>query len=164
MSEKLPIFYPDLPVQSATQDALRKRIARELAVRLQTWHGQESLVLALHVAWGSGKSSVNNMALEYLRSDETCCPDNSSMPLREALDGLDYLEADTRRGRSTRIFSFVFSRCLGHGRGEKRLAQSPGGAQGAGRQQQYPADIPDPPFLGGGRQRRQGLRQRRIEQ
>lgn len=75
MSDKTPIFYHDLPVLSAAQDTLgRKKFARELAVRLQAWHGQESLVLALHGAWGSGKSSVKNMALEYLRSDETSCP------------------------------------------------------------------------------------------
>jgi predicted KAP-like P-loop ATPase len=75
MSDKTLIFYADLPVQSAAQDALgRKKFARELAVRLQAWHGQESLVLALHGAWGSGKSSIKNMALEYLRSDETSCP------------------------------------------------------------------------------------------
>lgn len=75
MSEKAPIFYPDLPVQSSDQDALgRKKFARELALRLRAWHGQESLVLALHGAWGSGKSSIKNMALEYLRSDETSCP------------------------------------------------------------------------------------------
>lgn len=72
---KLPLFYSDIAIQSAAQDQLdRKQFARELANRLAVWNSDESLVLALYGPWGSGKSSIKNMALEYLRKDADSCP------------------------------------------------------------------------------------------
>ena len=73
---KPPLFYTDVAIKSAAQDQLdRKHFARELANRLAVWNSDESLVLSLYGPWGSGKSSIKNMALEYLpRKDADSCP------------------------------------------------------------------------------------------
>ncbi len=70
-----PLFYPDVAIKAVTHDRLdRKHFSRELASRLSAWNSDESLVLALYGPWGSGKSSIKNMALEYLRKDTDSCP------------------------------------------------------------------------------------------
>src|SRR5208282_1195539 len=70
-----PTFYPDRPISSAEQDQLgRAKFARDCAVRLIAWPGTESLVVAIHGKWGSGKSSIKNMVLEALRKEPATCP------------------------------------------------------------------------------------------
>jgi predicted KAP-like P-loop ATPase len=61
---------PDRAISSRKEDLLdRANFATEIARALASWNGEDSLVVALYGEWGSGKSSVKNMAVEALRSD-----------------------------------------------------------------------------------------------
>ncbi|WP_201509230.1 KAP family P-loop NTPase fold protein [Psychrobacter alimentarius] len=62
-------FASDRPITKIEEDELdRSKFASELADALASWQGKDSLVVALHGSWGSGKSSIKNMAL--IRLDE----------------------------------------------------------------------------------------------
>ncbi len=62
-------FSADRPITSRTEDRLgRADFANSIASSITDWTDQESLVIALYGAWGSGKSSIKNMVLESLRS------------------------------------------------------------------------------------------------
>ena len=57
----------DQPISKRQDDRLsRADFSRELARAIAGWTGNTSLTIALYGAWGSGKSSVKNMAVEYL--------------------------------------------------------------------------------------------------
>ena len=72
---KPPLFFTDTAITKGIQDRLgRKAFAKQLAQRLAVWNSEDSLVVGLYGPWGSGKSSVKNMALEYLRRDSASCP------------------------------------------------------------------------------------------
>lgn len=59
----------DRPIQSAKQDLLgRSAFSSGLASNILSWNARESLVIALHGAWGSGKTSIKNLVLENLDS------------------------------------------------------------------------------------------------
>lgn len=61
-------FHPDRAINSATEDTLgRAKLAQSLGDRLAGWRGDSSLVVALFGDWGTGKSSLKNMALEHIR-------------------------------------------------------------------------------------------------
>jgi len=65
-------FSADRPIGSREEDLWgRSRFAESLASAIKGWKGSESLVLALHGPWGSGKSSIKNMLLEFLRESDT---------------------------------------------------------------------------------------------
>lgn len=60
-------FSADRPILSIDQDLLdRNRFAESLARALSGWKGKDSLIVAIHGDWGSGKSSLKNMALSAL--------------------------------------------------------------------------------------------------
>lgn len=64
-------FPSDQPIGSAQQDLLgRSRFAEALATNIRDWKHKDSLVIGLHGAWGSGKTSVKNMVLESLRESQ----------------------------------------------------------------------------------------------
>jgi predicted KAP-like P-loop ATPase len=64
---KTDFFSADRPIRGAGEDRLsRDAFAEHLAQSIASWHGKDSLVLALYGKWGSGKSSVKNMVLEVL--------------------------------------------------------------------------------------------------
>jgi predicted KAP-like P-loop ATPase len=52
----------------------RAPFAASLASSIKGWRGNESLIIALYGAWGSGKSSVKNMVLQALRSVDEHSP------------------------------------------------------------------------------------------
>lgn len=55
----------DDPIKKLAEDRLgRADFARSLAEALAGWRGDQSLVVALYGAWGTGKSSIKNMALD----------------------------------------------------------------------------------------------------
>jgi predicted KAP-like P-loop ATPase len=68
-------FSSDRPIESASADVLgRSAFAAGLAASIGAWDGKDSLVIALHGGWGTGKTSVKNMVLEKLRGSPSRCP------------------------------------------------------------------------------------------
>lgn len=63
-------FATDRPIENLSDDLLgRSEFSVALAKALSGWHGKDSLVVALHGEWGSGKSSIKNMAMDELTKD-----------------------------------------------------------------------------------------------
>jgi len=61
------MFNPDQPIQSSEQDILnRVPFAQSFAEAILNYTEKECLVLGLFGAWGSGKTSIINMALEHI--------------------------------------------------------------------------------------------------
>ncbi|ERI50431.1 hypothetical protein N878_08795 [Pseudomonas sp. EGD-AK9] len=57
-------FADDRPIEAHEQDLLgRSTFAKNLAAAIAGWKNKESLVIALTGAWGSGKSSIKNLAI-----------------------------------------------------------------------------------------------------
>lgn len=57
-------FSADRPIASIEEDLLdRSNFAESLSRAISGWKGKDSLVVALHGDWGSGKSSLKNMAV-----------------------------------------------------------------------------------------------------
>src|SRR3972149_9365613 len=62
-------FSADRPVTSCKEDLLgRSGFAESLASAIKDWTGNDSLVITLYGPWGSGKSSIKNMVLEFLHT------------------------------------------------------------------------------------------------
>jgi predicted KAP-like P-loop ATPase len=63
-------FSSDRPIARIEDDLLgRAGFAKDLATALSSWKGNDSLVVALHGDWGSGKSSIKNMAVSELEKE-----------------------------------------------------------------------------------------------
>ena len=61
------MFIYDRPIEKLEDDFLgRKKFSQQLGNALLDWKEKESLVIAIYGEWGSGKSSVINMALDSL--------------------------------------------------------------------------------------------------
>jgi len=61
-------FSTDRPISHRTEDKLARRsFAEAIAAALQSWRGRDSLIVAIHGPWGTGKSSIKNMAVEALK-------------------------------------------------------------------------------------------------
>lgn len=68
-------FSADRPISSIDEDLLgRAGFAKSLADAIYSWNGKDSLVVALYGEWGSGKSSIKNMALSHLRQKDSLKP------------------------------------------------------------------------------------------
>jgi predicted KAP-like P-loop ATPase len=62
-------FADDQPIKAANQDLLGRSIfAKNLATAICGWKNNESLVIALMGPWGSGKSSIKNLAVQELNN------------------------------------------------------------------------------------------------
>lgn len=62
------MFIYDKPIETEKDDFLgRKRFSGLLGKALLDWKEKESLVIAVYGVWGSGKSSVINLAIESIR-------------------------------------------------------------------------------------------------
>lgn len=62
-------FSADRPITSIDEDLLdRDQFAESLSKAIAGWKGKDSLVVALHGDWGSGKSSLKNMALSAFKN------------------------------------------------------------------------------------------------
>ncbi|KMM77957.1 P-loop NTPase fold protein [Pseudomonas deceptionensis] len=60
-------FANDRPIKAAEQDLLgRSAFAKNLAAAIVGWKNQECLVIALTGPWGSGRSSIKNLAIQEL--------------------------------------------------------------------------------------------------
>jgi predicted KAP-like P-loop ATPase len=63
-------FSADRPISHRVEDKLARRaFADAIAAALRGWRGRDSLIIALHGAWGTGKSSIKNMAVEGLSEE-----------------------------------------------------------------------------------------------
>lgn len=66
------MFLIDEPIQNFDEDLLgRKEFSKKLGQSLLSWDEHESLVVALYGKWGSGKSSIINLALEEIKNNDT---------------------------------------------------------------------------------------------
>jgi len=75
-SKDLHGFASDRPIIRVEDDLLgRAKFSTDLADAIACWHGKDSLVVALHGNWGSGKSSIKNMAVSRLERLEESKPD-----------------------------------------------------------------------------------------
>ena len=64
-------FSSDRPIKKAEEDLLdRVNFSKDLAEAITSWHGNDSLVVAIHGEWGSGKSSIKNMAIVNLEENK----------------------------------------------------------------------------------------------
>lgn len=73
------MFKSDTPITDFDQDVLgRENFAKKLANSINKWDGDESLVVGLYGEWGSGKSSVVNLALREL---ENTAKNNENPPI-----------------------------------------------------------------------------------
>lgn len=69
-------FASDRPITKVEDDLLgRSGFSTDLANAMASWHGKDSLVVALHGDWGSGKSSIKNMAISRLEDISDDKPD-----------------------------------------------------------------------------------------
>ncbi|MGZ0001501.1 KAP family P-loop NTPase fold protein [Leuconostoc mesenteroides] len=61
------MFNPDVPIKSSNDDLLdRKQFAKQLARSILDYKQSDSFNIGLYGKWGSGKTSVLNMTVEYL--------------------------------------------------------------------------------------------------
>lgn len=75
-SKDLHGFASDRPITNVDEDLLgRAGFSTDLANAISSWHGEDSLVVALHGDWGSGKSSIKNMAISKIEEIEGQKPD-----------------------------------------------------------------------------------------
>ena len=59
---------PDRPIEATKDDLLgRAKFSRSFGQAILAYNEKDSIVTALYGDWGSGKSSVINMALEYIK-------------------------------------------------------------------------------------------------
>ncbi|MCA9386287.1 NTPase KAP, partial [Candidatus Dojkabacteria bacterium] len=66
------MFIYDKPIETKRDDFLgRKRFSQHLGKALLNWQEKESLIIGIYGEWGSGKSSVINLAEEYIEEIET---------------------------------------------------------------------------------------------
>jgi predicted KAP-like P-loop ATPase len=68
-SQREHLFSSERPIQTLAEDELgRKDFATAVAKVIGQWGGHDSLVLAIYGPWGSGKSSLKNMILDAMPS------------------------------------------------------------------------------------------------
>lgn len=68
-------FSADRPISGLSEDLLgREAFAKSLANAIGSWAGRDSLVVALNGVWGSGKSSIKNMALDAMKQSGASSP------------------------------------------------------------------------------------------
>jgi predicted KAP-like P-loop ATPase len=61
------MFIPDTPILTADKDELgRAEFAHKLGETIRDWNHEESIAIALYGPWGSGKTSILNMAIEHI--------------------------------------------------------------------------------------------------
>lgn len=64
-------FSADRPIASRRDDLLgRADFAESFAKAIEGWRHRDSLVVALYGAWGSGKTSLKNMTLDFLKGGD----------------------------------------------------------------------------------------------
>jgi len=63
-------FSADRPISHRGEDRLARRsFAEAIAAAVRGWRGRDSVVIAIHGPWGTGKSSIKNMVVEALKEE-----------------------------------------------------------------------------------------------
>lgn len=71
MENEFNMFYTDKPINTSDEDILdRKSFAEQLAKAILSYNKQDNLIIGISGKWGSGKTSVINMALNYIATQE----------------------------------------------------------------------------------------------
>ncbi len=69
-SSECSVFLHDHPKALPDDDCLgRAAFAEKLASKISAWKHQDSLVIGLEGAWGSGKTTIKNFVLHYLKRE-----------------------------------------------------------------------------------------------
>ncbi|MBM3241564.1 hypothetical protein FJZ31_35230 [Candidatus Poribacteria bacterium] len=78
LPEKPPKMYlADTPISKSEDDLLgRARFAQRLGDTIRDWNKEESLVIALYGPWGSGKTSILNLAVEQIEKTTANVPED----------------------------------------------------------------------------------------
>src|SRR5438132_4310578 len=64
-------FSADRPISHRVEDRLgRRSFAEAIAAAVRGWRGRDSVVIAIHGPWGTGKSSIKNMVVEALKEEK----------------------------------------------------------------------------------------------
>jgi predicted KAP-like P-loop ATPase len=67
VKKEIDMFQPDQPIKSCKEDILRRhKFAQSLGDAVLSYKEKDSIVVGLFGAWGSGKTSIINMALEHI--------------------------------------------------------------------------------------------------
>lgn len=73
--EAFPMFNPDLPIKTIEEEKKyglgRYKFAQSLGQSILSYDKTESLVIGISGEWGSGKTSIVNMALDYISLSKT---------------------------------------------------------------------------------------------
>jgi len=71
------MFIPDTPINLTDDDCLnRVDFSHKLAETIRDWERDESIVIALYGPWGSGKTSLLNLATDHIHSTTKDLEDN----------------------------------------------------------------------------------------
>lgn len=69
------MYLPDAPIQRASDDLLgRTGFSQRLGDRIRDWDLSHSGVVALYGPWGSGKTSILNLAIEHIQNTSEALP------------------------------------------------------------------------------------------
>jgi predicted KAP-like P-loop ATPase len=76
------MFKPDQPIKSSKEDILgRYSFAQSLGNAILSYKEKDSIVIGLFGAWGSGKTSIINMALEHIDNIASKTKNNNEKPI-----------------------------------------------------------------------------------
>lgn len=104
------MFRSDLPITSYKDDLLaRTSFSTALADAIISYEHKDSIVTALYGPWGSGKSSVVNMALEHIRETSLGMP-KDRQPLVVRFNPWNYSDQNQLVGQFFRSLSVALKR------------------------------------------------------
>jgi predicted KAP-like P-loop ATPase len=104
------MFRPDQPIDTSKDDLLgRSGFARSLADSILAYKAKNSIVTALFGEWGSGKSSVINMAIEHLKNASVKLP-KEQMPIVVRFNPWNYSDQNQLLIQFFREMSVVLKR------------------------------------------------------
>lgn len=102
------MFNPDQPIKSHKEDILgRVLFARSLGKAIVSYKESDSLVIGLFGAWGSGMTSIVNMAVEHVEEIST---EKSSKPIIMRFNPWNFSDQQQLISQFFKQLSFVLKR------------------------------------------------------